>query len=111
MFKVIRSTLSRSVRASMSTYSGPKYELKHDAAARQYYIEFAEQQCRAFVSYRLGDAKQITLEHTEVPPQMNGKGVGKYLADTVLKKLSDDGYQVEIECSFLKKAAARKEKP
>jgi predicted GNAT family acetyltransferase len=48
------------------------------------------------------DDKVITLEHTEVPPELSGKGVGSKLVKGVLDHLRSGGMKVIPACEFVK---------
>ena len=48
------------------------------------------------------DGKVITLEHTEVPPELGGKGVGSKLVKGVLDHLRSDGTKVIPACEFVR---------
>ncbi|TKW75287.1 MAG: N-acetyltransferase [Bradyrhizobium icense] len=44
----------------------------------------------------------ITFEHTEVPPELGGKGVGSSLVRGALDQVRADGLQVVAQCPFVK---------
>jgi uncharacterized protein len=51
--------------------------------------------------YRIsGDV--ITFEHTEVPPELGGKGVGSRLVKGALDQVRAEGLKVIAECPFVK---------
>ena len=55
----------------------------------------------AFVTYRkLSGA--ITLVHTEVPPELGGKGVGSKLARATLDEVRAQGRMLTVECDFIR---------
>jgi predicted GNAT family acetyltransferase len=51
--------------------------------------------------YRLADGV-ITFVHTEVPPELGGKGVGSRLVKSALDQVRADGLKVIAECVFVK---------
>jgi hypothetical protein len=51
--------------------------------------------------YRLGEGV-ITFEHTEVPPELGGKGVGSRLIKGALDQVRGIGLKVIAECPFVK---------
>jgi len=54
----------------------------------------------AFVVYRKSpDA--ITLVHTEVPPELGGKGIGSKLARATLEAVRAQGSKLTVECEFI----------
>lgn len=44
----------------------------------------------------------ITFEHTEVPPELGGKGVGSRLVKGALDLVRAEGLKVVAECPFVK---------
>ncbi|HBY69696.1 MAG TPA: N-acetyltransferase [Flavobacteriaceae bacterium] len=54
----------------------------------------------AFVEYERGINK-IIITHTEVPKELEGKGVGSTLVKQVLKKIEEKELKVEPKCSFV----------
>ena len=54
----------------------------------------------AFVTYRKAPGT-ITLEHTVVPPELGGKGVGSRLARATLEAVRAQGRKLTVECEFI----------
>ena len=54
----------------------------------------------AFVVYRKSPGT-ITLVHTEVPPELGGKGIGSKLARAVLEAVRVQGHKLTVECEFI----------
>ncbi len=44
----------------------------------------------------------ITFIHTEVPPELGGKGIGSKLIRGALDQVRDDGMKVIPQCPFVK---------
>lgn len=44
----------------------------------------------------------ITFEHTEVPPELGGKGVGSTLVRGALEDVRRQGLKVVVHCPFVK---------
>ena len=55
----------------------------------------------AFVTYRKSPGA-ITLVHTEVPPELGGKGVGSKLAHATLEAVRAQGRKLTVECDFIR---------
>ena len=51
--------------------------------------------------YQLADGV-ITFVHTEVPPELGGKGVGSRLVKGALDQVRADGLKVVAQCPFVK---------
>ena len=50
--------------------------------------------------YKVSDGI-ITFEHTEVPPELGGKGVGSRLVKCALDQVRAEGLKVIAECPFV----------
>ena len=48
------------------------------------------------------DGSTITFAHTEVPPELGGKGIGSRLAKGALDQVRADGLKVIAQCPFIK---------
>lgn len=53
------------------------------------------------IYYKIADGV-ITFIHTEVPPELGGKGVGSALVKGALDQVRADGLTVIAECPFVK---------
>ena len=51
--------------------------------------------------YEIADGV-ITFVHTEVPPELGGKGVGSKLVKGALDQVRSDGLKVVAQCPFVK---------
>jgi predicted GNAT family acetyltransferase len=49
----------------------------------------------------------ITFEHTEVPPELGGKGIGSKLIKGALDQVRADGLKVVAQCPFVKAYIAK----
>jgi uncharacterized protein len=71
----------------------------HDNHAHRRF-ELEEAGHTAFIDYRLAPGV-ITLVHTEVPPELSGKGVGSRLVRGALELARAKGLKVVPRCSFV----------
>jgi uncharacterized protein len=53
-------------------------------------------------AYYKVDGNVITFVHTEVPPELGGKGVGSKLVQAALDQVGAAGMKVIAECPFVK---------
>ena len=53
-------------------------------------------------AYYKVDGNVITFVHTEVPPELGGKGVGSKLIQAALDQVRAEGMKVIAECPFVK---------
>jgi len=71
-----------------------------DNPARQRY-ELAVDGHVAASYYEIADGV-ITFVHTEVPPELGGKGIGSKLIKGALDQVRADGLKVIAQCPFVK---------
>ncbi len=75
-------------------------EKVHNNTAQQQF-EIRVESYLAFLQYEMkGD--NIILIHTEVPPELEGKGIGSALARAGLDFAREDGFGVVPECPFVR---------
>ena len=53
-------------------------------------------------TYYKVEGKIITFIHTEVPPELGGKGIGSTLIKGALDQVRADGLKVTAQCPFVK---------
>ena len=71
----------------------------HDNAARKRF-ELEADGHTAYLYYRL-EPGVITLVHTEVPPELGGRGVGSALVRGVLEAIRARGLKLVPKCPFV----------
>lgn len=78
--------------------------MKHDVIdnAEQSQFELQTDGATAIVSYsRAGDL--ISLDHTEVPDALAGRGIGSAVAKGALELLQARNQKIQVRCSFIAK--------
>ena len=53
-------------------------------------------------TYYKRDGGVVTFVHTEVPPELGGKGVGSRLVQGALDQIRAEGLKVVAQCPFVK---------
>ena len=75
------------------------HTLQHDPERKQYYFDLDPE--RAHIDYiRAGN--RIYLTHTEVPPALEGQGIGSALVKQTLEAVEKGGWQLIPQCPFVK---------
>lgn len=69
--------------------------------AAQSRFELAVDGSTAFVVYRK-TPDTITLVHTEVPPELGGRGIGSNLARATLDAVRAQGIKLVVKCEFIR---------
>ncbi len=55
----------------------------------------------AMINYRLKDGKIYSLDHTEVPDELQGQGIASDLAQKTLTYIKESGSKILPLCSFV----------
>lgn len=55
----------------------------------------------AFIEYMVDNKGVMYLTHTEVPPALEGKGVGKALVEQTLQYMETEGFKLAPLCPFV----------
>lgn len=74
--------------------------VQDNAAAHRF--ELRDGDHLAFLQYRKPASGAIVLVHTEVPPAMEGKGVGGRLVKAALEAARSEGRRVLPRCPFVR---------
>lgn len=64
----------------------------------------------AFIDYKLSE-KTITLIHTKVPPELEGRGLGSKLVKAALDYAKDNELKAIPECPFVASYIERRQPP
>lgn len=75
------------------------YELIDNKERRQY--EFHIEKYTPRIEYIKSSNGEIYLTHTEVPPALNGRGIGSLLVEKSLKNIEDQGLRLVPLCPFV----------
>jgi predicted GNAT family acetyltransferase len=70
----------------------------NDAAKR---LELEVEGSLAFIEYKLSH-QTLFLIHTEVPPALEGKGVGSAIVQKALQYAKENGYKIVPLCTFVR---------
>jgi predicted GNAT family acetyltransferase len=73
--------------------------VSNNAAQHRFELEVDGHVAAAYYE-RAGDI--ITFEHTEVPAELGGKGIGSRLVKGALDQVRADGLKVVAQCPFVK---------
>ena len=82
-------------------------KIKHNSENSSFNLDINGELAK--VEYKLKDNK-LYLEHSEVPFNLRGKGIGKVLVEKTFEKLTEEGYKAVAVCSYIKAVAKRSDK-
>lgn len=74
-------------------------KVSNNAAQHRFELEVDGHIAAAYYS-KVGDV--ITFEHTEVPAELSGKGIGSKLVKGALDQVRAEGLKVVAQCPFVK---------
>jgi predicted GNAT family acetyltransferase len=76
-----------------------KYVLKDNVERKRY--EFEMEGPKPLIDYIKNNQGVIYLTHTEVPPRLQGQGVGQQLVKEILEDVEKKGLKVVPSCPFV----------
>ncbi|WP_417443236.1 N-acetyltransferase [Joostella sp.] len=82
-------------------------DIEHDKQNNQYILDINGAQAK--VEYQLKNGKMY-LNHSEVPVQLRGRGIGKELVEKTFEKLTEEGYKAVAVCTYVRAVASRSDK-
>ncbi|WP_117233091.1 GNAT family N-acetyltransferase [Vibrio maerlii] len=71
----------------------------HDTELQQYRVHL-QQDYYALVKYHM-EGSVMAITHTRVPDELQGKGYGKVMMETVLPLIEKDGYKINPVCPYV----------
>lgn len=76
-----------------------EYQVKHDYKLKEFSLGAGED--KAVLQYKQLEPTCIELEHTIVPQSLQGKGIGKLLAEAAFEYALDKNLKVKVTCGFV----------
>ena len=73
-------------------------DVVHDGNIKRFHVNVDGNM--AFLQYRQ-DGNLMVIEETQVPPELEGRGIGGALAKAALGYARANKHQVRVECSFV----------
>lgn len=80
------------------------FEIRNNTKAKRFELEVDGKP--AFTAYELSEGV-LELRHTEVPPELEGRGIGSALAKFSLEYGKANGLETIVSCPFIRKWKAR----
>lgn len=81
-------------------------DVQHDESRKRFFVPFGDDE--AYVSYQM-DGSVIEFQHTIVPEEEEGKGVGSALARHALEHAREKNLRVQPTCAFIRAYLERHE--
>ena len=77
----------------------PFVEIEHNNQFGSFYIRIDEK-VAATMSFIFEGKNRISIEHTAVEPEFNGKGFGRLLVAKVVEFAREKGYKIVPRCEY-----------
>ncbi|MBO6605796.1 MAG: N-acetyltransferase [Psychroserpens sp.] len=82
-------------------------DIVHDKTNKRFILDINGELGK--VDYSISNGKMY-LNHSEVPYNLRGKGIGKVLVEKTFEQLTNEGYKAIAICSYIKMIARRSDK-
>ncbi|KAG8181331.1 hypothetical protein JTE90_017500 [Oedothorax gibbosus] len=96
MLKLVRRSQGQLYR-----FFSSHLEVKHDLKLKEFSLGDGTE--KAVLQYKDLSPSSIELKHTIVPESLQGKGLGKLLADAAFEYALDRSLKVKVSCGFVQK--------
>ncbi|WP_371170033.1 GNAT family N-acetyltransferase [Aliiroseovarius sp. 2305UL8-7] len=77
-------------------------ELERNETKGRYYVNFPESGGSAELTFSIANAHLIVVDHTDVPAELKGQGVGQALFFRLVEDARAEGVKIVPLCPFVK---------
>eukprot|EP00735_Rhodelphis_limneticus_P007789 TRINITY_DN20432_c0_g1::TRINITY_DN20432_c0_g1_i1::g.8442::m.8442 TRINITY_DN20432_c0_g1::TRINITY_DN20432_c0_g1_i1::g.8442 ORF type:complete len:106 (+),score=4.53,sp/Q5ZJI6/NATD1_CHICK/36.05/2e-09,Acetyltransf_CG/PF14542.1/4.6e-24,Acetyltransf_10/PF13673.1/0.00069,Acetyltransf_7/PF13508.1/0.0041,Acetyltransf_1/PF00583.19/0.011 TRINITY_DN20432_c0_g1_i1:30-320(+) len=74
--------------------------IEHSATARRFIAKIKDVAAEGYLTY-VKTGKILEFDHTYVPNEARGRGVGEHLCDYAFKFAQTEGFKVRPTCSYI----------
>jgi predicted GNAT family acetyltransferase len=75
--------------------------LREDGATRGRYVIHLAPGFEAEMTFRIGEDRTITIDHTGVPPEYEGRGIAARLVQKAVADAREQGFKIVPICSYV----------
>lgn len=104
--KKLRNPYKEEIIKWMNKLIPSRLEIQHEKENSRFTIDINGEIAK--IDYRLRDGKMY-LEHSEVPRNLRGQGIGKVLVEKTFEKLTEENYKAVAVCSYIRAVKNRSE--
>lgn len=105
--KKLRNPYKEDIEKWLNKLIPIRLPIVHNKAQRRFTLDINGE--LAIVNYSLNDGV-MALNHSEVPYNLRGQGIGKVLVEKTFEQLTKEGYKAVAICSYIKVVARRSDK-
>jgi len=87
-----------------SNYSTESLVAQHDPKNNKFFIKLGDAEAKLeYVKHKQNGGEVLDMWHTEVPSQLQGKGIAKVLAKAAFDYVVDNQLKMQLSCTYLQK--------
>lgn len=105
--KKLRNPYKEEIEKWLNKLIPSRMEIKHNKENKRFTLDINGEIAK--IDYTLKDGKMY-LNHSEVPFNLRGQGIGKILVEKTFEQLTKEGYKAVAICSYIRSVAKRSEK-
>ena len=105
--KKLRNPNKEEIEKWLNKLIPSRLSILHDKDKMQFTLDINDE--LAVVNYSLNNGV-MALNHSEVPYNLRGHGIGKVLVEKTFEQLTKEGYKAVAVCSYIKAVARRSAK-
>ncbi|WP_321251556.1 N-acetyltransferase [Psychroserpens sp.] len=105
--KKLRNPYKEDIEKWLNKLIPSRLDIVHDKTNKRFILDINGELGK--VDYSISNGKMY-LNHSEVPYNLRGKGIGKVLVEKTFEQLTNEGYKAIAICSYIKMIARRSDK-
>lgn len=104
--KKLRNPYKEDIEKWLNKLIPSRLDIVHEKENRRFTLDINGEMAK--VAYNIRDGKMY-LNHSEVPYNLRGQGIGKVLVEKTFEQLTKEGYTAVAICSYIRVIAQRSE--
>lgn len=104
--KKLRNPYKEDIEKWLNKLIPSRLDIVHEKENRRFTLDINGEMAK--VAYNIRDGKMY-LNHSEVPYNLRGQGIGKVLVEKTFEQLTKEGYTAVAICSYIRAIAQRSE--
>ncbi|WP_296385021.1 N-acetyltransferase [Winogradskyella sp.] len=104
--KKLRNPYKEDIEKWLNKLIPSRLDIVHDKENKRFTLDINGELAK--IDYSIRDGKMY-LNHSKVPFNLRGQGIGKVLVEKTFEQLTKEGYKAVAVCSYIKAVARRSE--
>ena len=105
--KKLRNPYKEDIEKWLNKLIPSRLDIVHDKENMRFTLDINGELAK--VDYSINNGKMY-LNHSEVPYNLRGQGIGKVLVEKTFEQLTKEGYKTVAVCTYIKAVARRSDK-